>query len=355
LGKNPNSKKEVVDFFLESKKGVLDYYPFGSLQPNRHFSDADGYRYGFNGMEKDDEMHGVSGGSYDFGARQYDARLGRCLSGDPMRKKYPSWSSYNFALCNPVSFVDKNGEDVYILVYTSSVPEFKEAANTRAWEILLSEGFDATKDRIYIVNVNDWDNLQDNIDNIVDDAHNNGYGETVELGLWSHASWDGPIADKPSDSDDELLSEYGQLTQREWGNIKFNFGDNSCASFYGCNSFVFAKSFLEVQENLSFSAGQQSSSYPSTSKTERKPDIWDFPFQPIYFVGAEGGLGLGAYFGKTQPAVPMLQYTKVEEAKEFPKSSEKPPNVGFTPGSNRVNGDNSNEDSEENVESGNGL
>ncbi len=31
------------------------------------------YRYGFNGMEKDDEISG-SGNSYDFGARTYDPR-----------------------------------------------------------------------------------------------------------------------------------------------------------------------------------------------------------------------------------------------------------------------------------------
>jgi hypothetical protein len=42
-------------------KVTNNYYPFGSLQPNRHFSDADGYRYGFNGMENDDEVHNQGG------------------------------------------------------------------------------------------------------------------------------------------------------------------------------------------------------------------------------------------------------------------------------------------------------
>jgi RHS repeat-associated protein len=41
------------------------------------------YRYGFNGMEKDDEVKG-SGNSLDFGSRIYDARTGRWLSVDPV-------------------------------------------------------------------------------------------------------------------------------------------------------------------------------------------------------------------------------------------------------------------------------
>lgn len=33
------------------------YYPFGMLMPERNWS-TDGYRYGFNGQEKDDEIKG---------------------------------------------------------------------------------------------------------------------------------------------------------------------------------------------------------------------------------------------------------------------------------------------------------
>jgi hypothetical protein len=38
------------------------------------------YSFGFNGMEKVDEITGVTGTDYDFGARNYDARAGRWLS-----------------------------------------------------------------------------------------------------------------------------------------------------------------------------------------------------------------------------------------------------------------------------------
>jgi hypothetical protein len=38
-----------------SEKNGLDYYPFGSLMPGRSAS-SESYSYGFNGMEKDDEV-----------------------------------------------------------------------------------------------------------------------------------------------------------------------------------------------------------------------------------------------------------------------------------------------------------
>ncbi len=48
--------------------------------------------------------------AYDFGARMYDARLGRFLSIDPKYRAYPYWSPYLFAGNNPIKYVDENGE-----------------------------------------------------------------------------------------------------------------------------------------------------------------------------------------------------------------------------------------------------
>ena len=67
------------------------------------------YRYGFNGMEKDDEVKG-SGNSLDFGARVYDPRLARFLSVDPLCRNFPYVSSYAYAGNNPVQNIDVNGE-----------------------------------------------------------------------------------------------------------------------------------------------------------------------------------------------------------------------------------------------------
>ncbi len=82
-------------------------YPFGSVMQTRNWS-ASSYRYGFNGKEKDDEIN-VDGGSYDFGARIYDGRLGKWLSVDPLQAKYPNLSPYNFCSNNSILFLDLDG------------------------------------------------------------------------------------------------------------------------------------------------------------------------------------------------------------------------------------------------------
>ena len=64
----------------------------------------DNYRYGFNDMEKDDEVKNVAGSSYDFGARMYDSRLGRFLSIDPLFKIYPEISPFAFCANNPIMY-----------------------------------------------------------------------------------------------------------------------------------------------------------------------------------------------------------------------------------------------------------
>lgn len=87
-----------------------NYYPFGSLMPGRHTSSA-GYRYGFNGMEKDDEVKGVTGSSYDFGGRSiYDGRLARFVSIDPRWRDFPGMSPYAYAANNPIYYIDEDGE-----------------------------------------------------------------------------------------------------------------------------------------------------------------------------------------------------------------------------------------------------
>jgi RHS repeat-associated protein len=86
---------------------MSNYYPFGSSLSTRSWSDASrAYRYGFNGKEKDSE---IASDNYDFGARIYDARLGRWLSLDPLMKYFSSFSAYNFCLNSPGNYFDSDG------------------------------------------------------------------------------------------------------------------------------------------------------------------------------------------------------------------------------------------------------
>ena len=65
---------------------------------------ADTTREGFTGHELDKET-----GDYYAGARFYDPAIARWFVPDPMAEAYPGWSSYTYALGNPLSFSDPTG------------------------------------------------------------------------------------------------------------------------------------------------------------------------------------------------------------------------------------------------------
>ncbi len=103
----PSLSNDYVSLFLPDVLSYNDYYPFGSLVPNRHRS-TDDYRYGFQGQEKDDELKG-EGNSYAFDLRFYDPRIGRFLSLDPDKKLYTDLSPYLFAANSPLVLIDEMG------------------------------------------------------------------------------------------------------------------------------------------------------------------------------------------------------------------------------------------------------
>ena len=98
-------------------QNIFDYSPFGVALDGRTMQGA-GYRYGFNGMEKDDEVKGI-GNSYDFGARMYDSRVGRWLSIDKLFSKRPNQSQYSFVANNPIINKEIDGNDYEVIVNKS--------------------------------------------------------------------------------------------------------------------------------------------------------------------------------------------------------------------------------------------
>ena len=89
---------------------VNHYYPFGGLLSSSVSNAVQPYKY--NGKELD-RKNGLDW--YDYGARMYDAALGRWHVVDPMSEKYYSWSPYTYCKNNPVLRIDLDGKDDYVI------------------------------------------------------------------------------------------------------------------------------------------------------------------------------------------------------------------------------------------------
>ena len=87
------------------------YYPFGSRHTFGATYAQTTNRFKFNGKE---EQTSGNLGLLDYGARMYDANIGRWFVQDPLSEKYYSQSPYNYCVNNPVMFVDPDGKDVWI-------------------------------------------------------------------------------------------------------------------------------------------------------------------------------------------------------------------------------------------------
>ena len=88
---------------------VNHYYPFGGLMADISTnSDAQPYKY--NGKELD-RMHGLD--LYDYGARHYDAAIGRWHSMDEKCEDYYDVSPYVFCKNNPMNNIDPDGRSIW--------------------------------------------------------------------------------------------------------------------------------------------------------------------------------------------------------------------------------------------------
>jgi RHS repeat-associated protein len=89
-----------------------NYYPFG-LKHNGYNGGSNGQRhhkYMFGGKELQDEIVGSNSFEvYDFGARNYDASLGRWMNVDPLAEAQYEYSLYSFTFNNPIMFNDPTG------------------------------------------------------------------------------------------------------------------------------------------------------------------------------------------------------------------------------------------------------
>ena len=140
-----NVKAVISDRKLAGNPGSGDYYaeflsytnayPYGMPQPGRAWADSS-YRYGFNGMESDDEVKLAGDHHYTTFFRQYDPRVGRWWSNDPVT--FPGRSVYEAMGGNPIALQDPYGDSTSAATATAGEPrEFDHDIGEGGFESIL--------------------------------------------------------------------------------------------------------------------------------------------------------------------------------------------------------------------------
>jgi RHS repeat-associated protein len=103
----PNTLIYSVNSYRVGIRSTSDYSGFG-VQLDGRTANLSDYRYGFQGQEMDDEIHG-EGNYINFKYRGYDPRVGRFSQIDPISFSFPWNSSYAFSENRVISAIELEG------------------------------------------------------------------------------------------------------------------------------------------------------------------------------------------------------------------------------------------------------
>jgi RHS repeat-associated protein len=92
------------------QENIYDAFGYGLDGVYMNHSNPDNL-YQYNGKELNND-HSI--GMYDYGARWYDAGVGRFNTIDRYALKFPFFSSYQYGGNNPIKFIDINGDSIFV-------------------------------------------------------------------------------------------------------------------------------------------------------------------------------------------------------------------------------------------------
>ncbi|MBD1435005.1 RHS repeat-associated core domain-containing protein [Sphingobacterium sp. DN00404] len=162
----PSGSSFVYEYFLKDHLGntraivdhtgavkqIQDYYAFGmEMNTGSGLSSASNH-YKYNGKEKQVEL-GLD--QLDYGARFYDAEIGRWNVVDSLAEMFESVSPYNYAANNPIIFVDPDGKKIKLGDnYQGGIENIAKIAATRMGGTILNHLIQ--KNEVYTMNSTFW-------------------------------------------------------------------------------------------------------------------------------------------------------------------------------------------------------
>jgi len=228
----------LTNFHFYNPKNYLNSKPVKGLQ-----GCGVGYRFAFNGKERDNETYG-EGNAYDFGARIYDSRLGRFLSVDNYRSTFPSQSTYQFAGNCPIRFIDYNGDFKIDPFFVKQYPA--TAKMIQFYLPLLRLNEDARKAFIQV------SNFSPNASKVFDEMVNYGNGPWITPTRPGEAPW-GRVESKYS-VNSETSEDYPSNVFIDQGML-LNFEKAVQSALNGGNWEEVARQMLVVSFNIMHEAG----------------------------------------------------------------------------------------------------